>query len=503
MLPSTYHATHFPSRRLPLAPSATSRGFRHKHTNRPVSSFNRTQSKATTLRSSAVTLVSDRFEQNTSRALPGAFVGSTAFTVRNGTSALNYSRPRRSPHNPTRVKRTFRLNAIASELPIRRRFLRRLARRNRTFRPHTVRSKAPFAATVVTTFSSVTSLTARTTSRPVRKAKVISRLHRLPRGDRGVSLNAAALNATSGSEGSTRGSVTYATSTAAGTSSPIRLTALLSLITGRPVHLTRLPALALARYALDRNTRAQTSESARTSSERRASSRGLLRSPQSALASLASFTDKASTGSGGRRSSGATSSGATSAALLGQLAQERGGRFQYAAVLLPDLLRLTFLAVYLKKAAFLADLLAFALGQLPRNRKETQFLRILRKVVKVLVAARPERLGVRIRVVGRVNRWRRTKALVGEKGTLPLYTYRSRLEAGQAQAITRKGALGLRVWLAYHPGFARSFRRTLLSFVSASSQRRLSLLLAVKQTSFTLNTQRTNATTSFSSFPQA
>jgi ribosomal protein S3 len=72
-------------------------------------------------------------------------------------------------------------------------------------------------------------------------------------------------------------------------------------------------------------------------------------------------------------------------------------------------------------------------------------------------------------VQGRVNRWRRTKHRVGERGRLPLYSYSARLEYGEAQALTRKGALGFRLWFAYHPGFAHRYRRTLLSYIRCSA----------------------------------
>ena len=88
--------------------------------------------------------------------------------------------------------------------------------------------------------------------------------------------------------------------------------------------------------------------------------------------------------------------------------------------------------------------------------------------MKVLVSARPERLGVRVSFKGRVARWNRTKILAGESGMLALYTYSSRLESGMAQAITRKGTMGVRVWLAYHPSFAKRFRSTLLAFVRSA-----------------------------------
>jgi hypothetical protein len=79
-------------------------------------------------------------------------------------------------------------------------------------------------------------------------------------------------------------------------------------------------------------------------------------------------------------------------------------RFQYVAIYIQDLVRISFVSIYLKKADVLAKFLAFTLSKLPRNRKETQFLRFLSKVVKVFVSQRKERIGLRLRFQGRVNR---------------------------------------------------------------------------------------------------
>jgi hypothetical protein len=48
--------------------------------------------------------------------------------------------------------------------------------------------------------------------------------------------------------------------------------------------------------------------------------------------------------------------------------------------------------------------MAFQLAKLPRNRKETNFVRFLIKVIKTFAAERKEILGLRIRFKGRVNR---------------------------------------------------------------------------------------------------
>ncbi len=134
----------------------------------------------------------------------------------------------------------------------------------------------------------------------------------------------------------------------------------------------------------------------------------------------------------------------TASRFLMSLEREMLSRFRYVAVYIQDLIRISFFSIFLKKAAFLVSFFAFTLSKLPRNRKETQFIRFLMKLVKVFASQREEILGIRIRFQGRVNRWRRTKHIVGEKGSIAFYTYSTRIDYGSAQAITRKGALGIR-----------------------------------------------------------
>jgi hypothetical protein len=276
---------------------------------------------------------------------------------------------------------------------------------------------------------------------------------------------------------------------------------LLSLLAGAPVHLTRINALALSRFALDqelrlptvlqlspiRSTRNPFSTVSQGSTVLSSTfSVGVLNSsnagfpafanfisvenrPTPDIASLSSLTPhhfQAFPALGSASISLARSSAKTSFRFLAQVESERVTRFPFAASSAPDLLRLTFLARYLKQAPFLISIYAQSLTALPRNRKELPFLRFLRKLLKLFAAQRKERIGLRIRLQGRLNRWRRTKHLVGEKGHLPLFTYTGRIEYGQATATTRKGALGLRLWLAYQPTFAKRLRTTLRLFLA-------------------------------------
>jgi hypothetical protein len=79
-------------------------------------------------------------------------------------------------------------------------------------------------------------------------------------------------------------------------------------------------------------------------------------------------------------------------------------KYKYIGVYIKDLIRVCFIALFLKKPAFLAKFIAFQISVLPKNRRETSFVRFLIKVVKTLAAEREEILGLRLKFKGRVNR---------------------------------------------------------------------------------------------------
>jgi hypothetical protein len=79
-------------------------------------------------------------------------------------------------------------------------------------------------------------------------------------------------------------------------------------------------------------------------------------------------------------------------------------KYKYIGVYIKDLIRVAFIALFLKKPAFLAKFIAFQLNVLPKNRKETSFIRFIIKLVKTFAAEREEILGLRIKFKGRVNR---------------------------------------------------------------------------------------------------
>ena len=158
---------------------------------------------------------------------------------------------------------------------------------------------------------------------------------------------------------------------------------------------------------------------------------------------------------------------------LNKVEREMIERYKYVAVYIQDLVRVSFLSLFLKKPAFLASFIGFQITKLPKNRKETKLVRFIIKVVKVFSSQRKEMIGLKIEFKGRVNRWRRTKIIRGISGAkilLPLYSYDTRIEFGSGKAITRKGALGIRLWLCYRPSFEGTLSEAMLSYIEYSQR---------------------------------
>jgi len=79
-------------------------------------------------------------------------------------------------------------------------------------------------------------------------------------------------------------------------------------------------------------------------------------------------------------------------------------KYKYVGIYIKDLIRVCFIGMFLKKPNFIAKFIAFQLSKLPRNRKETQFIKFIIKIVKTFAAEREEITGLRIKFKGRVNR---------------------------------------------------------------------------------------------------
>jgi hypothetical protein len=144
-------------------------------------------------------------------------------------------------------------------------------------------------------------------------------------------------------------------------------------------------------------------------------------------------------------------------------------KYKYIAIYIQDFVRICFFSIFLKRLTFLTNFLGFQLSKLPKNRKETKFIRFLIRVIKMFAGQRREITGLKIEFKGRVNRWRRTKIIRGTlqspRKVISYVKYASRLEFGSGKSITRKGALGIRLWIQYNFTFGKILRKILLNYI--------------------------------------
>lgn len=136
---------------------------------------------------------------------------------------------------------------------------------------------------------------------------------------------------------------------------------------------------------------------------------------------------------------------------LANIERVRLSRNRSIGVCVKDLIRVCFFSMHLKKTDFLATFFASTISNLSNKGKELPFVRFLITLLKMFASQNKDILGVHIRFQGRLNRWRRTKHICGSKGKLTFSSYATHVEYGIGQAITRKGTLGVHIWIAYNP----------------------------------------------------
>lgn len=154
--------------------------------------------------------------------------------------------------------------------------------------------------------------------------------------------------------------------------------------------------------------------------------------------------------------------------IISKMDRDYINRYKYVAIYIKDLVRIGIISMFFKKPSFLAKFTAFQLAKLPKNRKETVFIRFLMKAIRTFSAGRKEIVALRMKFKGRVNRWRRTKFIMRTRGTFPFRTITERIEHGSAQAINRKGAVGIHIWIRYKPSFLLKIQDHILSYMRYS-----------------------------------
>jgi ribosomal protein S3 len=153
---------------------------------------------------------------------------------------------------------------------------------------------------------------------------------------------------------------------------------------------------------------------------------------------------------------------------IAKLEEKLNRRYKYTAVLVKDLVNMCFITMFLKKPTALVKFIGYQVQQLPSNRNQIKFLRFIMKTVLSLAGERKEIEGIRIKIQGRFNRWRRTKNLIASWGVIKFQSYNSRIEYGSSKGITKKGTFGVRIWIQYKTSFKEELKNSFMQYFEYS-----------------------------------
>jgi hypothetical protein len=78
--------------------------------------------------------------------------------------------------------------------------------------------------------------------------------------------------------------------------------------------------------------------------------------------------------------------------------------FKNSAIYVQDRVRVSFCSLFYKKVSYIVTFFAYSMSKLPRNIKETTYIRFFIKLIKALINKREEIIGLSFRLQGRINR---------------------------------------------------------------------------------------------------
>jgi hypothetical protein len=78
--------------------------------------------------------------------------------------------------------------------------------------------------------------------------------------------------------------------------------------------------------------------------------------------------------------------------------------YRYSAVYIQDLVYIAYISIFLKNPMVLAKFIGFVFENTPKNKKQTQLIKLIKNVMTSIISYRKEILGMRIKLKGRINR---------------------------------------------------------------------------------------------------
>tara|TARA_B100001989_G_scaffold249099_1_gene223759 strand:+ start:7147 stop:7794 length:648 start_codon:yes stop_codon:yes gene_type:complete len=141
--------------------------------------------------------------------------------------------------------------------------------------------------------------------------------------------------------------------------------------------------------------------------------------------------------------------------------------YRYDVKLISDAINVIYISLILKQPLFLAQFIGYQLRKTPRNYRFGKIIQFLKQNITSVVKNRKEILGCRVQFKGRLGgrRTRRARKMQFiNEGIMPLHSYDSKIEYGEAKGLTRFGVVGIKIWLCYKPEFSAALQKDLLIY---------------------------------------
>ena len=147
-------------------------------------------------------------------------------------------------------------------------------------------------------------------------------------------------------------------------------------------------------------------------------------------------------------------------------------KFKYNAIFIKDFVHLSFIALLLKNTSILTSFIGEQFKRLPKNRKQLKLLAFINQTLKIFCQQRKEFIGFKLQIQGRLNRRNRTHKWTFQNGILPIQTYKTRVEYGYSEGLTRSGLIGIKLWIFYQKLFKSFLKRKLLQYLYYSKHKK-------------------------------
>lgn len=126
-----------------------------------------------------------------------------------------------------------------------------------------------------------------------------------------------------------------------------------------------------------------------------------------------------------------------------------------------------YIGLYFKKGEFLSLVISNLFEKYVNLKRHGSLLNFIKTLLKTLLPKRWEIKGVKIKLKGRLNKWRRTKIsyIRSREGNIPLRVHTENIIYGEVPALLKRGLLGIKIWVHYDQNFNAEFKKDFLKYI--------------------------------------